>query len=523
MSVSSSSDDGAFARLPSNILYDIFNLLKPWELLCLARISERIQRVSLGIYYSRRGIDVSPTGVIDITREEDYDLLSLLRITTFFIKTGHISVVFVFPKWNLMENISNLTLILMRLVSVDMITLQFRFDPETCIEEEQRTALLATEARSPTNKGLPKALQTLFSTAFRVATMVRILESEQLFKMVGGNLNNNLTVLPNAPVINEYKIAAKVHMNKIAQLAHRKQKEKAPTIRHESSIVILDIRSLVLIVPPLLPWTVTCLNFLSKLRYLSFTTDSDDQVSWGPLLSNLHIPSLVQLTMSSSSCTLGDLAKFSKRHLRMSVLDIRDFAPLPTEAPKAVNFAFRHLISITAPSEVLSVFLSYPTEVAPMLKEAHFAITVTEAHPFNLPRARRALASVIQRLQSLDVFGLVVVYEVGESPFEKSLEAEEKKQLVPLISMLTLRLDDDLGVNVFGQLIDWITEFAHIRELRLQSIYPYLYPIQATLPKNAIGAEEKERRREAFREELTSRLSAMEKLEACDLFGKRYP
>lgn len=523
MSVSSSSDDGAFARLPNNILYDIFNHLKPWELLCLARISERIQHVSLGIYYSRRGVDVSPTGVIDITREEDYDLLSLLRITTFFTKTGHISVVFVFPKWNLMENISNLTLILMRLVSVDMITLQFRFDPETYIEEEQRTALLAAEARSPTNKGLPKALQTLFCTAFRVATTVRILESEQLFKLVGGNLNNNLTVLPNAPLINEYKIAAKVRMSKIAQLAYRKQKEKASAIRHDSSIMLLDIRSLVPIVSPLLPWTVTCLNFLSKLQYLSFTTDSDDQVSWGPLLSNLHIPSLVQLTMSSSSCTLGDLAKFSKRHLRMSVLDIRDFAPLPTEAPKAVNFAFRHLISITAPSEVLSVFLSYPTEVAPILKEAHFAITVTETHPFNLPHAWRALVPVVQRLQSLDIFGLVVAYEVGESPFEKSLEAEERKQLVPLISMLTLRLNDDLGVNVFGQLIDWITEFAHIRELRLQSIYPYPYPIQATLTKNAIGAEEKGRRREAFRQELTSRLPAMEKLEACDFFGKRYP
>jgi len=90
------------------------------------------------------------------------------------------SVVFAFPKWNLMENINNLALILMRLVSVDMITLQFRFDPETCIGEEQRTALLAAEARSPTNKDLPKALQTLFCTAFRVATMVRILESEQL-------------------------------------------------------------------------------------------------------------------------------------------------------------------------------------------------------------------------------------------------------------------------------------------------------------------------------------------------------
>jgi len=207
----------------------------------------------------------------------------------------------------------------------------------------------------------------------------------------------------------------------------------------------------------------------------------------------------------------------------MSVLDIRDFAPLPTEAPKAVNFAFRHLISITAPSEVLSVFLSYPTEVAPILKEAHFAITVTETHPFNLPHAWRALVPVVQRLQSLDIFGLVVAYEVGESPFEKSLEAEERKQLVPLISMLTLRLNDDLGVNVFGQLIDWITEFAHIRELRLQSIYPYPYPIQATLTKNAIGAEEKGRRREAFRQELTSRLPAMEKLEACDFFGKRYP
>lgn len=80
--------------------------------------------------------------------------------------------------------------------------------------------------------------------------------------------------------------------------------------------------------------------------------------------------------MSSGSCTLCDLAKFFKRHL-LSSLEIRDFAPLPAEAPKAVNFAFRHLISVTAPSEVLSVFLSYPTEVVPMLKEAHFAITVT--------------------------------------------------------------------------------------------------------------------------------------------------
>jgi len=479
--------------------------------------------VSLGIYYSRRSVDVSPTGVIDITREEDYDLLSLLRITTFFTKTGHISVVFVFPKWNLMENISNLTLILMRLVSVDMITLQFRFDSETSIEAEQRTVLLAAAARSPANKGLPKALQTLFCTAFRVGTLVRILESEQLFKMVGGNLNNNLTVLPNVPVLNEYKIAARVRMSKIAQLAYRKQKEKTLAVRHESSIIMLDIRSLVLIVPPLLPWTVTCLNFLSKLQYLSFTTDPDDQISWGPLLSNLHIPSLVQLTMNSSSCTLYDLAKFCKHHLRMSVLDIRNFAPLPTEAPKVVNFAFRHLISVTAPSEVLNVFLSYPTEVVPMLKEAHLAINVTEAHPFNLPQAWRALIPVMQRLQSLNTFGLVVGYEAGESPFEKSLEAEERKQLVPLISVLTLRLNDDLDVNVFGQLIDWITEFAFIRELRLHSIYPYPYPIQAILTENTIGAEEEKKRREAFRQQLISKLSVMEKLEACDLFGDRYP
>jgi len=115
------------------------------------------------------------------------------------------------------------------------------------------------------------------------------------------------------------------------------------------------------------------------------------------------------------------------------------------------------------------------------------------------------------------------IYEASESPFEKSLEAEERKQFAPLIIMLTLRLDDDLDVNVLGQLIDWITEFVYIRELRLQSIYTYLYPIHATLTKSAIGAEEKGRRREAFQQELTSRLYVLEKLEACDLFGKRYP
>jgi len=93
--------------------------------------------------------------------------------------------------------------------------------------------------------------------------------------MIEGNLNNNLTVLPNAPVINEFRIVTKVRMNKITQLAYRKQKEKTPLVRHESSISILDIRSVVPTVPPL-PWIVTCLNFLSKLQYLSFTTDSDD-------------------------------------------------------------------------------------------------------------------------------------------------------------------------------------------------------------------------------------------------------
>ncbi|KAF5357942.1 hypothetical protein D9756_001885 [Leucocoprinus leucothites] len=526
MSVPSSPQDGALARLPEEVLHNIFCLLKPWELLCLARVSERIQRVSLGIYYNRRGVDVSPTGIIDITREEDYDLLALLRITTFFTRTGHISVVFVFPKWSFMENIRNLTLILRRLVSLDMITLKFRFDPGTRIEEERRTALLTTEARSSEYKGLSKELRALFCTAFRVAGMVRILESEQLLEMVGGKLSNHFLVFPNTPVINRYKVAAKVRMNKIARLASRKRKEKEPEARHESSVVSLDIQSLVPLVPPLLSSTVICLNVQSKLRHLSFTTSSDDQVCWSPLLTNLRVPSLVELTMSSNSCTLSDLAKFVKRHLRVSILDIRDFAPMPmpTELPRVANFAFRNLISVTAPSEVLGVFLSYPTDVAPRLGEAHLAITITENRPFDLRRAWSALAPVVQRLQSLESFGLLVAYEAGESPFGKNLECEEKEKLVPLINVLTLRLQDDLEVDTFGPLTDWIMEFTQTRELKLQSVYPYPYPTQIFFTESAVEAEEeKKRKREAFRQELSSRLVEMEKLETCDIFGKRYP
>ncbi|KAJ3557253.1 hypothetical protein NP233_g11793 [Leucocoprinus birnbaumii] len=518
----SSSQDGDLTRLPEEVLFNIFERLGSWELFCLARISERIQKVSLSIYYDRRGIDLSTTGIIDITREKDYDLLALLRITTFFTRTGHISVVFVFPKWDFMENIRNLTLILRRLVSLDMITLEFRFDPDKRVAEENRTKLLAAEARTSTYKGLSKELRRLFCTAFRVAGVVRILESEQLFKMVGGDPNNYFLALPSTPVISKYKLAAKVRMNKIAKLASRKQKEKEPEAHHESSVVSLDIRSLVPLVPPLLSSTVMCLNVQSKLRHLSFTTTSDDQVSWGPLLSNLHIPSLVQLTMSSNSCTLTDLAKFVKRHLQMSILDIRDLAPLPTELPKAATCAFRHLISVIAPSEVLGAFL--PPDITPRLEEAHLAITITEDRQFDFAQAWSSLAHVEERLQNLRSFGLVVAYEAGESPFGKTTEDEEREKLVPLVKVLTLRLKDDLEADTFGPLTDWIMEFTNTRELQLQSLYPYPYPIQTFSTESMVEAEEeRKRKREVFCEELSSKLVAMESLETCDIFGRRYP
>jgi hypothetical protein len=521
MGVPSSSQDGALARLPDEVLHKVFDRLKPWELLCLARISERIQRVSLAIYYERRGVDVSPTGIIDITREEDYDLLAILRITTFFTRTGHISVVFVFPKWNFMENIKNLTLILKRLVSVDMITLTFRFDPEAHVEEEKRPALLTAEARSSRYKGLSKELQALFCTAFRVSGMVRILESEQLLKMVGGNLQNNFLLLPCRPVLNRYQVAAKIRMRQIAKLASWQHKLEAPP---ESSVVTLDIRSLVPLVPPLLSSTVICLNFQPKLKHLAFTTASDDQLSWGPLLSNLHIPSLVQLTMSSNSCTLSDLAKFVKRHFQVSILDIRDFAPMPTELPKVANYAFRHLSSLIASGDVLGTFLSYPVDVAPQLKAAFLAITVTEGCPFNLTQARSALAPAIQRVQGLESFGLIMAYEAGEPPFGKALGKEEKEMFVPLVIVLTVRLKDTFEVDIFGPLTEWIMEFKNTRELTVESVYPYRYPLQTFFKRSAVEAEkEKQRTREALCEELRSKIIYMEELESCNIFGKRYP
>lgn len=528
MSTTPRSQDGALARLPDNVLHNIFDRLKPWELLCLARISERIQRVSLGIYYERRGVDVSPSGIIDITREEDYDLLAILRITTFFTRTGHISVVFVFPKWNFMENIRNLTLILKRLVSVDMITLTFRFDPETRVNEESRPALLTAEARSSRYKGLSKELQALFSAAFRVASVVRILESEQLLKMVGGDLHDNFLILScfgvnGPPVISRYKVAAKVRMNKIVKLASRKhKKETVPP--PDSSVVTLDIRSLVPLVPPFLSWTVICLNFQPRLRHLSFTTTSNDRVYWDPLLSNLHIPSLVQLTMSSNSCTLSDLAKFLKRHFQLSILDIRDFAPMPTELPKVANLAFRHLISLSASCEVLGVFLSYPADLLPKLEEVHIALTVTEGRPLDLSQVWTTMAPVAERLQSIGSVGLTVAYEAGESPFGGSLEGEEKTPLIPMIKVLTLRMKVDLESDILGQLAGWIMAFTNIHELKVESVYPYRYPIQTFFTKKAIAAEEEKKRiKEELCEELRAKLVVMKNLDSCEIFGEKYP
>ncbi|KAF9452233.1 hypothetical protein P691DRAFT_246308 [Macrolepiota fuliginosa MF-IS2] len=529
MSTTSTAQDGALAKLPDNVLHNVFDRLKPWELLCLARISERIQRVSLAIYYDRRGVDVSPTGIIDITREGDYDLFAILRITTFFTRTGHISVVFVFPKWNFMENIRNLTLILKRLVSVDMITLTFRFDPETRVNEENRPALLTAEARSSKYKGLSKELQSLFSAAFRVAGVVRILESEQLLKMVGGDLHDNFLILScfgvnGPPVISRYKVAAKVRMNKIIKLASRKPQEKVAIPPPKSSVVFLDIRSLVPLVPPFLSWTVICLNFQQRLRHLSFTTNSDERVYWDPLLSNLHIPSLVQLTMNSNSCTLSDLAKFVKRHFQLSILDIHDFAPMPIELPKVANLAFKHISSLTAPCEVLSAFFSYPVDLLPNLKEVHVALSVTERRPLDLPQVWATMAPVAERLRNIESVGLVVAYEAGESPFGKSLEGEGKPTLISLVKTLTLRLKVDLESDIIGHLAGWIMAFTNIHELRVESAYPYRYPIQTFFAKRAIAAEEEKKKiREDLSQELREKLVVMGKLESCEIFGQRYP
>lgn len=528
MSTPSRSQDGALARLPDEVLHNVFDRLKPWELLCLARISERIQRVSLAIYYDRRGVDVSPTGIVDITREEDYDLLAILRITTFFTRTGHISVVFVFPKWNLMENIRNLTLILRRLISVDMITLKFRFDPETRVDEENKPALLTAEARSSRYKGLSKELQALFSAAFRVAGVVRIVESEQLLKMVGGDLHNNALLLScfginGPPVISKYKVAAKIRMNKIAKLAGRKYKEKEIEPPPAFSVVTLDIHSLLPLVPPFLSWTVTCLNFQPQLKHLSFTTAPNDPIYWDPLLSNLHIPSLTQLTMCSRSCTLSDLAKFIKRHFRLSVLDIRDFAPIPAELPKMANLAFRHLRSLTAPCNFLGTFLLYPSDLLPNLERVHIAVSVTEERPFDLVEIWNTITPVEERLRGIGSVGLTVAYEAGESPFGKTLEGEEKTALISLIKTLTLRLKVDLESNIIEPLACWIMAFQNIHELKVESMYPYRYPTQTFFTKRAIAVEEEKKRiKDDLTKELRMKLTVMEKLKFCEIFGQRY-
>lgn len=526
MSAPSRSQDGALTRLPDHILHRVFDRLGTWELLCLAHSSERIQRISLAIYYDRRGVDASPTGIIDITREEDSDLLAILRITTFFTRTGHISVVFVFPKWDFMENIKNLTLILRRLVSVDMITLTFRFD--TRVDKESRPALLTAEAKSSRYKGLSKELQALFSAAFRVASVVRILESEHLLKMVGGDLHDNFILscfgVNGPPVLSRYKVAAKVRMNKLAKLAGKKRIGQELEPPPKSSVVTLDIRSLVPLVPPFLSWTVICLNFQPRLRHLSFTTAPEDRVYWDPLLSNLHIPSLSQFTMNSTSCTLNDLAKFVKRHFQLSALDIRGFAPMPTELPKVANLAFRHLNSLTAPREVLRAFLSYPPGVLPNLREVHIAVCVDEGHPFDPAQIWATMAPVAKRLLGITSVGLVVSYEAGESPFEIFLEGEGRIPLIPLIKALTLRLKTDLESDIIGQLGDWIMAFTNLHELSVESVYPYRYPIQTYFTKRAIAAEEERKRvKAALCKNLKERLAAMKKLEWCSIFGERYP
>jgi hypothetical protein len=519
------SRDGALARLPDKVLQNVFSRLKPWELLCLARISERIQRISLAIYYDRRGVDVSPTGMIDITREEDYDLLAILRITTFFTRTGHISVIFVFPKWNLMENIRNFTLILRRLVSVDMITLKFRFDPETRISEEEKPAFLAAEARSSRYKGLSKELQALFSAVFRVAGVVRILESDKLLTMVGGDLHSNSLALTRfringPPVIS--KVAAKMGMNKLAKFTSGKKHkgEIERPLPSSSSVVTLDIHLSLLLVPPFLSWTTNSLNFQSQLKHLSFTTAPNDRIHWDQLLYHLYIPSLEQLTLCSSSCTLVDLAKFVKRHVQLSKLDIRDLIPLPAEFPKLASLGFKHLRSLVAPYQFLSTFLQYPADVTPSLEQVHIAASVTEGHAFDLSHVWSTLAPVEKRLHSIDVVGFTMTYEAGESPFDNVLE---KGTFTCLIQTLTLRLKADLESQIIGQLTGWIMSFSNLHEVIVESVYPYRYPIQTPLSRKAIAVEEeKQKIKDELAKELTKKLTTMEKLESCEIFGEKY-
>lgn len=521
-----SSRDGALARLPDNVLDNVFGRLKPWELLCLARISERIQRISLAIYYDRRVVDVSPTGMIDITREDDYDLLAILRITTFFTRTGHISVVFVFPKWNFMENIRNFTLILRRLVSVDMITLEFRFDPETRVSEEEKPAFLAAEARSPRYKGLSKELQALFSAVFRVAGVVRILESDQLLIMVGGDLHSNSLALTRfringPPVIS--KVAAKIGMNKLVRFTggkkHKEETERPPP--HSSSVVTLDIHLSLLLVPPFLSWTINSLNYQSQLKHLSFTTSSNDRIHWDPLLYHLYIPSLEQLTLCSSSCTLVDLAKFVKRHVQLSKLDIRGFTPLPAEFPKLASVAFKHLRCIVAPCDFLGTFLQYPADATPSLEQVYIAASATDGRAFDLAHVWRTLAPVEERLQSISVVGFCMTYEAGESPFGNNIL--EKETFVCLIQTLTLRLKADLEGQIIGQLADWIMSFSNLRELNVESVYPYRYPVQTPFTRKEVAVEEERQKiKDELAKELTKKLAAMEKLGSCEIFGEKY-
>ncbi|XP_006458473.1 hypothetical protein AGABI2DRAFT_134207 [Agaricus bisporus var. bisporus H97] len=342
--------------------------------------------------------------------------------------------------------------------------------------------------------------------------------------MVKGDLHNNSLALSRfringPPVIS--KVAAKIGMNKLVRFTGKRHKgEVERVVAPPSPVVTLDVHLSLLLVPPFLSWTIDSFNIQSQLMHLSFTTSPNDRIHWDPLLYNLSIPSLEQLTVCSSTCTLVDLAKFVKRHVQLSKLDIRDLKPLPAELPKLAGLGFMHLRSLTAPSHFLGTFLQYPSDVAPNLEQVHIATTVTEAHSFDPAHLWSTLAPVEKRLHDIDTVGFTMVYEAGESPFSNILE---NASFTLLIQTLTLRLKPDLKNHIIGQLTDWIMAFSNIHEVKVESTYPYRYPVQTPLSRKAVAMEEENQRmKEELTKELTTNLATMEKLGSCEIFGEKY-
>ncbi|EKM82999.1 hypothetical protein AGABI1DRAFT_82696 [Agaricus bisporus var. burnettii JB137-S8] len=342
--------------------------------------------------------------------------------------------------------------------------------------------------------------------------------------MVKGDLHNNSLALSRfringPPVIS--KVAAKIGMNKLVRFTGKRHKgEVERVVAPPSPVVTLDVHLSLLLVPPFLSWTINSFNIQSQLRHLSFTTSPNDRIHWDPLLYNLSIPSLEQLTVCSSSCTLVDLAKFVKRHVQLSKLDIRDLKPLPAELPKLAGLGFMHLRSLTAPSHFLGTFLQYPSDVAPNLEQVHIATTVSEAHSFDPAHVWSTLAPVEKRLHDINTVGFTMVYEAGESPFSNILE---NASFTLLIQTLTLRLKPDLKNHIIGQLTDWIMSFSNIHEVKVESTYPYRYPVQTPLSRKAVAMEEENQRiKEELTKELTTNLATMEKLGSCEIFGEKY-